>query len=64
MEEVNALDLELYEYAKTLLFQRFERLKAKDVNFSERFNNLGTLSKSSATEFNWDRNLDESSYND
>lgn len=63
--ELNALDIDLYEFAKKLLFQRFERLKAKDANFEERFNNLGNLAhRSGVTEFNWDRNLDESNDND
>ncbi|XP_031624711.1 heparan-sulfate 6-O-sulfotransferase 2 [Contarinia nasturtii] len=60
VKELNALDIELYEFAKKLLFQRFEKLKAKDVNFDERFNHLGLLAgKNGVTEFNWDRNLDE-----
>lgn len=60
VKELNALDIELYEFAKKLLFQRFEKLKAKDVNFDERFNHLGLLTgKNGVTEFNWDRNLDE-----
>lgn len=60
VRELNALDIELYEFAKKLLFQRFEKLKAKDVNFDERFNHLGLLTgKNGVTEFNWDRNLDE-----
>lgn len=58
--QLNALDIELYEFAKQLLFQRFERLKAKDVHFEERFNHLGSLAgKNGVTEFNWERNLDE-----
>lgn len=61
LHELNALDIELYEFAKKLLFQRFEKLKAKDANFEERFNHLGMINiKSGATEFNWERNLDES----
>lgn len=60
VKELNALDIELYEFAKKLLFQRFDKLKAKDVNFDERFNHLGLLTgKNGVTEFNWDRNLDE-----
>lgn len=60
VHELNALDIELYEFAKSLLFQRFERLKAKDVHFEERFNHLGLLTgKNGVTEFNWDRNIDE-----
>lgn len=58
---LNALDLELYEFAKQLLFERFEQLKAKDPNFEEHFSHLGMLSsKYGVTEFNWDRNIDES----
>lgn len=61
IQHLNALDIELYEFAKKLLFQRFERLKAKDSSFDERFNHLGMVgSKNSVTEFNWERNLDES----
>lgn len=60
VEQLNALDIELYEFAKKLLFQRFEKLKAKDTMFEERFNHLGLLGiKNGITEFNWDRNLDE-----
>lgn len=59
--ELNALDTELYDFAKKLLFQRFERLKAKDPDFEEHFSHLGLLgSKYGVTEFNWERNLDES----
>lgn len=60
VRELNSLDIELYEFAKQLLFQRFEKLKAKDVHFEERFSHLGLLTgKNGVTEFNWDRNLDE-----
>lgn len=58
---LNALDTELYEFAKALLFERFEQLKAKDPHFEERFSHLGLLTdKFGVTEFNWDRNIDES----
>lgn len=58
--ELNALDIELYEFAKKLLFHRFEKLKAKDANFDERFSHLGLLTnRNGVTEFNWDRNIDE-----
>lgn len=57
---LNALDIELYEFAKKLLFERFEQLKSKDPNFDEHFSHLGMLnSKFGVTEFNWDRNIDE-----
>lgn len=60
VKKLNALDTELYEFAKKLLFQRFEKLKAKDAHFNERFSHLGLLTgKNGVTEFNWDRNLDE-----
>lgn len=62
IEQLNALDTELYAFAKKLLFQRFERLKAKDTNFQVRFNNLGNVgNRNGVTEFNWDGNLDEDS---
>lgn len=65
VQDLNALDLELYDFAKKLLLQRFEKLKSRDANFVERFNNLGNLaSKNGVTEFNWERNLDETNYND
>lgn len=60
IRQLNALDSELYEFAKQLLFKRFEKLKAKDVHFEQRFNHLGLLtSRNGVTEFNWERNLDE-----
>lgn len=59
--QLNGLDIELYEFAKKLLFERFEQLKSKDPNFEEHFSHLGMLiSMSGVTEFNWDRNIDES----
>uniref|UniRef100_A0A336M2U9 Heparan-sulfate 6-O-sulfotransferase n=1 Tax=Culicoides sonorensis TaxID=179676 RepID=A0A336M2U9_CULSO len=60
IEKLNALDIELYEFAKKLMFQRFEKLKAKDADFEVRFANLGNIaSRNGATEFNWDNNLDD-----
>lgn len=62
IDELNALDIELYSFAKKLLFQRFERLKAKDTDFELRFANLGNLGiRNGVTEFNWDSNLDDGS---
>lgn len=58
VSELNALDTELYEFAKNLLFERFAQLKAKDPNFEEHFNHLGLL-RADVTEFNWERNIDE-----
>uniref|UniRef100_W8C593 Heparan-sulfate 6-O-sulfotransferase n=2 Tax=Ceratitis capitata TaxID=7213 RepID=W8C593_CERCA len=60
IEELNSLDIELYAFAKNLLFQRFERLKAKDNDFEKRFANLGNIYyKQGVTEFNWDSNIDD-----
>ncbi|XP_013106742.1 heparan-sulfate 6-O-sulfotransferase 2 [Stomoxys calcitrans] len=60
IEELNSLDLELYAFAKNLLFERFEHLKAKDNDFAKRFANLGNIYyKQGVTEFNWDSNIDE-----
>lgn len=60
IEQLNALDIELYAYAKKLMNQRFQRIKSRDANFETRFANLGTLStRNGVTEFNWDSNLDE-----
>uniref|UniRef100_A0A1Q3G3U9 Heparan-sulfate 6-O-sulfotransferase n=2 Tax=Culex tarsalis TaxID=7177 RepID=A0A1Q3G3U9_CULTA len=60
IDQLNALDVELYAFAKKLMFQRFERLKAKDNDFNVRFAHLGNLGvKSGVTEFNWDSNIDE-----
>ncbi|CAH1986558.1 unnamed protein product [Acanthoscelides obtectus] len=58
--ELNSLDIELYTFAKKLLFDRFERLKGKDVNFAERFKHLGELYIGNGpTDFDWDK-LDDS----
>ncbi|XP_041765818.1 heparan-sulfate 6-O-sulfotransferase 1 [Anopheles merus] len=60
IDQLNALDLELYAFAKKLMFQRFERLKAKDNDFEVRFAHLGNLGvRNGVTEFNWDSNIDD-----
>ncbi|ETN59349.1 heparan sulfate 6-o-sulfotransferase [Anopheles darlingi] len=60
IDQLNALDIELYAFAKKLMFQRFERLKAKDNDFEVRFAHLGNLGvRSGVTEFNWDSNIDD-----
>lgn len=61
IHELNSLDIQLYAFAKKLMFQRFERLKAKDSNFEQRFAHLGELAnlRSGVTEFDWDNNLEE-----
>lgn len=56
---LNALDIELYEFSKKLLFERFKRLKARDGNFAERFKHLGELQKNGVTEFDWDRLIED-----
>lgn len=57
---LNSLDTELYAFAKKILFERFERVRARDVNFEERFKHLGQLQKGSGvTEFDWDKLIDD-----
>uniref|UniRef100_T1IVF7 Heparan-sulfate 6-O-sulfotransferase n=1 Tax=Strigamia maritima TaxID=126957 RepID=T1IVF7_STRMM len=51
IRQLNRLDIELYEYAQTLLLQRFEQMKNSDPHFKNRFRNLGRLKK---TEFRWE----------
>ncbi|KAI5714011.1 hypothetical protein M8J76_009491 [Diaphorina citri] len=57
IQRLNALDKELYEFARSLMMRRFDKLKAKDPKFEERWAKLGTLNEK--TEFNWDQELDE-----
>lgn len=58
---LNALDIELYSFAKKLLQERFDKLKSRDNNFVNRYQHLGEVSnKERVTEFDWDR-LDEDS---
>lgn len=65
IEQLNALDVELYTFAKNLLFQRFQRLKVKDTDFEKRYANLGNINyKQGVTEFNWDSNIDETASTD
>lgn len=52
IKRANVLDLELYSYAKELMYHRFKKLKAKDIHFAERFQHLGELP---GLDFNWDR---------
>ncbi|GAB0094816.1 Heparan-sulfate 6-O-sulfotransferase [Sergentomyia squamirostris] len=63
IEHINSLDIELYSFAKRLLFQRFEKLKAKDADFEVRFAHLGNLGvmRNGVTEFNWDSNIEDTS---
>ncbi|XP_068903236.1 heparan-sulfate 6-O-sulfotransferase 2 isoform X2 [Tenebrio molitor] len=55
---LNNLDIELYKFAKELLFKRFDKLRARDGDFDKRYRHLGELTvKSGVTEFDWDRKL-------
>lgn len=54
--DLNRLDIELYNFSKKLLFERFNKLKARDSDFEERFKHLGELMiKNGPTEFDWDK---------
>ncbi|KAK0182264.1 hypothetical protein PV327_000419 [Microctonus hyperodae] len=65
VRRLNKLDLQLYEFAKELVFQRFRRLRARDPYFVQRFQHLGELpSRQSATEFNWDSVIEDTTDND
>ncbi|XP_029677444.1 heparan-sulfate 6-O-sulfotransferase 2 [Formica exsecta] len=60
VRRLNSLDLELYEFAKILAFQRFKRLRDRDPHFVQRFQHLGELpSRQSVTEFNWDSVIED-----
>ncbi|XP_047363376.1 heparan-sulfate 6-O-sulfotransferase 2 isoform X2 [Vespa velutina] len=65
VRRLNKLDLELYDFAKKLAFQRFRRLKDRDPYFVQRFQHLGELpSRQSATEFNWDSVIEDTTDNE
>lgn len=52
---LNDLDIELYNFAKKVLFDRFKKLKAQDPNFEETFKHLGEVpNRTGVTGFNWD----------
>ncbi|XP_044267683.1 heparan-sulfate 6-O-sulfotransferase 2 [Tribolium madens] len=60
IEALNSLDIELYKYAKELLFKRFDRLRARDSDFDKRYSHLGELTaRSGVTEFDWDRLVED-----
>ncbi|XP_014210412.1 heparan-sulfate 6-O-sulfotransferase 2 [Copidosoma floridanum] len=60
VQRLNKLDLELYRFATDLAFQRFRRLRDRDPYFVQRFKHLGELpSRQSATEFNWDSAVED-----
>ncbi|XP_012256097.2 heparan-sulfate 6-O-sulfotransferase 2 [Athalia rosae] len=65
VEQLNRLDLELYRYAKEVVFERFTRLRIRDPHFVQRFQHLGELpSRQSATELNWDSFIEDTTDND
>ncbi|XP_074103957.1 heparan sulfate 6-O-sulfotransferase [Cotesia typhae] len=65
IRKLNNLDIQLYEYAKDLVFERFRRLRDRDPYFIQRFQHLGELpSRQSATEFNWDSVIEDTTDND
>lgn len=56
IKELNRLDIDLYNHAKKILFERFEKLKSKDADFEERFKHLGELTaKNGNGNFDWDK---------
>lgn len=59
ISKLNYLDVELYNFAKKLLLERFEKLKNRDIDFEQRFKHLGELGgkngQGMVTEFDWDR---------
>ncbi|CAH2099665.1 unnamed protein product [Euphydryas editha] len=60
IRRLNSLDLELYEFAKHLMFKRFEALKKRDSDFEFRWRHLGEVApKVGVTEFDWDSNLED-----
>ena len=65
VRRLNKLDLELYEFAKNVVFQRFRHLRDRDPHFVQRFQHLGELpSRQSVTEFNWDSVIEDATDND
>ena len=51
VREVNKLDLELYEFAEKLLYERFQDLKTRDADFDEHYAFLG---ETKGRLFSWD----------
>lgn len=65
IRSLNKLDIELYNFAKNLTFQRENRLKERDPYFAQRMQHLGELpSRLSVTEFNWDSVIEDTTDND
>lgn len=59
VRKLNALDLELYDFAQNLMYQRFARLKGRDPQFEDRFTHLGELRGKGGVELDWDKMLEE-----
>ncbi|CAG4963484.1 unnamed protein product [Parnassius apollo] len=49
IKRLNSLDLELYEFAKNLMFKRFDTLKKRDSDFDFRWKHLGEVSPRSGS---------------
>ncbi|RWS14535.1 heparan-sulfate 6-O-sulfotransferase 2-like protein [Dinothrombium tinctorium] len=43
IKKINHLDIQFYEFAKQLLFERFKLMKSRDSNFEYNFSHLGNL---------------------
>jgi heparan sulfate 6-O-sulfotransferase HS6ST1 len=63
IRQLNMLDLELYAFARKLMYQRFERLQKRDSQFHERFAHLGELPGKQPEAFNWDQVIDADNNN-
>lgn len=59
VRKLNALDLELYGFAQKLMYQRFAKLKTRDLQFQDRFTHLGELRGKGGVELDWDKMLEE-----
>ncbi|XP_050542523.1 heparan-sulfate 6-O-sulfotransferase 1 isoform X2 [Daktulosphaira vitifoliae] len=56
VKKVNALDIELYEFARHHLFRRFEKLRSISPNFKDRWTHLGMLPSNTA--FDWEKEVE------
>lgn len=54
VRRLNALDIELYSFAERLMYQRFNKLKARDPQFEKRFAHLGELQYKPVINWNLD----------
>lgn len=50
IKSLNRLDIELYEFSKQLLFERFRQMKSLDQNFEINYNNIGFSQKANKNE--------------